>query len=155
MIPGALAPRAVLLIMLIVCIANAQDTDKFISTRYGKLTPNDESYLTFNGREILPKVLFDGSSFTQAIATFKLAKSDVVLILQGRGNSCPGNFVFVTVSAKGTKATKNFGTCYDEHNDPVQSGQKIILSMPNLGGKGRSKFVYSNGIVFKNGKQIK
>lgn len=130
-------------------------TLKPIVTRYGELTSSRDGSMLFRGKEVPPYgVAFDGSFSSKPLATFRVGKSDIVLMLQGMGNSCPGNFVFVTVTVKGAKASRNFGTCYDEHSEPVQLGQRITLTMPNLSRKGKSTFTFINGVVSKNGKPI-
>ena len=133
--------------------ASAQFDPVKIATRFGELRSGENSELKFKGKKILPEV----SVFSEAyvLSTHKLESADVVLISQAAGTACPGQFVFVTVSAEGAKATPVFGTCYDDDVKAIQTGETIAFSMKKLGGKGSSRYIYERGVVFENGKPIK
>lgn len=139
--------------LLLSSHVNAQSAEA-IPTRYGKLTSSVDGLLTFKGRPVQAQVLYDGSASNYPVGHFKIGQSDVILFQQAQGRACPGNYAFVTVTAQGAKGTKNFGTCYDESTDPVQSGETVTFSMPNPGGRGTSTFTYKGGSVFKNGELI-
>jgi hypothetical protein len=131
----------------------SQDEPVSIPTRFGELKTDSEGVLQFNGRPITPELgLFIGD---EAVATYKLDSSDVVLIHVQGGTSCPGRFVFVTVSQQEAKVTPYFGTCYDEDIAPQQIGQTIAFSMKKIGGRGLSRYVYKQGLVFEDGKPVK
>lgn len=125
-----------------------------ILTRFGNLTSGEDGQLIFEGTPVSPKVLYESSAFYTPIKKFEVGGSDVILFQQAQGNSCPGNYAYVTVSAEGAVATNNFGTCYDASIEPVQSGNSIKFSMPNLGGEGISTFIYESGAVLVNGQPI-
>lgn len=128
--------------------------DRVILTRYGKITSGSNGEMMFKGQLVEPSVEFNESASSEMVAKFELQSSDVILMLQAQGNSCPGNFVFVTVTSRGLEVTKNFGTCYDEHSTPQKVGQKITFTMPNLRRKGISTYTFLNGVIRKNGKPI-
>lgn len=137
-----------------LCSSTYSQGAKPITTRFGSLSSNAGGQLLFKGRAVQPKVFYDGSAGYYPLKTFVVGKSDVILFLQG-SNGCPTNFVFVTVTENYATSSESFGTCYDEHSDPVQKGQDISISMPNLGGNGKATFVYRAGAVLKNGEPIK
>lgn len=132
----------------------AADSGSF-STRYGTLAFGANGVLAFKGRPISPEVTYDKFAIETPVARFSVGTSDIFLFQQSKGNSCPGNFTFVTVTADGAHATKNFGTCYDDNTQPILSGDSISFSMPGIGGKGKSIFVYKAGVVTHNGRPIK
>lgn len=145
---------AVTLLVFASGYSAAADSTSF-STRYGTLAFGADEVLAFNGQPISPEVKYDMLAMETPVARFSIGASDVFLFQQPQGNSCPGNFVFVTVAANGARATNKFGTCYDDNTQPVLSGDSISFSMPNLGGRGKSIFVYKAGVVTQNGRPIK
>lgn len=136
-------------------IGLAQSDEVNIPTRFGELKANKDGDIQFKGKTVLPKVNVVDFSF-DVKSNNKLTNSDVILVSQGTGNTCPGQFAYITVTADGAKATPTFGTCYDDYFvQPVQNGEILTLTMKNLGGKGTSKYVYEKGVVTKNGKPVK
>jgi hypothetical protein len=133
---------------------NAADATSF-PTRYGTLAFNGAGVLAFKGRPVSPEVSYEKFAMETPMARFSLGASDVFLFHQPQGNSCPGNFVYVSVGPGGATATKPFGTCFDDNTQPVQSGDSITFSMPGMGGKGKSVFVYKAGVVTENGARIR
>ena len=140
--------------VLLSTLSVAQDA-RPIPTRFGPLAYDSERALMFRGKRVSPRLAYDPYAIASPIAKFNLQDSDAILFQQSKGNSCPGNFVYVTVSVQGAKVTSNFGTCYDENIEPIQEGQSISFSMPNAGGKGNTTFVYRGGIVSKNGQAVR
>lgn len=129
--------------------AVSQEVDP-IDTRFGRLTSNSDGLLSFGGKVVESEVTYLYSAAYTPIRKFKIGSADIILFQQAHGNACPGNFAFVTVTEFGAKATEGFGTCYDFEIEPYQSGESILFSMPNLGGKGKSTFIYHDGVVYKN-----
>src|SRR5262245_22316401 len=108
-------PLAIAIAVFVVPVLGySQDDIVRIPTRFGELKTDSEGTLQFNGQSLRytprsPEVgMFIGD---EVIATYKLDSSDVVLIHQQGGTSCPGRFVFVTISQQGAKVTPYFGTC--------------------------------------------
>ncbi|MES2047094.1 MAG: hypothetical protein V4447_01740 [Pseudomonadota bacterium] len=125
-----------------------------IPTRFGELKTNSNSSLQFKGKTVVPEVTIISDAYV--LSTYKLESSDVIFASQAAGNSCPGQFVFITVSTEGAKSTPVFGTCYDDGDTkPIQIDQTIAFSMKKMGGKGTSRYIYERGVVFENGKPVK
>lgn len=151
---GISSAICVSLTLLHSSLALAQDP-KPITTRFGQITYNKDGVLVFEGKIIRPQVVYDSTALGWPTAKFQLQSSDVILLQQPAGNSCPGNFVYVVASAHSAVSTKNFGTCYDDNTEPVQEGQTIKFLMPNLNRKGASMFTYKDGIVRKSAASAK
>jgi hypothetical protein len=125
-----------------------------INTRFGIIKSNQNQLLSLKGKPISPEVEIFSQSYV--IATFKLAKSDVILVSQAAGNACPGQYLYITIDADDARVTPTFGTCYDDEINPVKIGDSTIaFSMKKAPGKGSVRYIYENGVVFENGKPIK
>lgn len=112
----------------------------------------NEQALNFNGKKVA--VSEDSMSF-HAEGTYKEKDTDVVLFFQPTGgNACPGRYFFVTVDKAVAKKSALFGTCSDLVK-VKQSANNIVVTMPNMNGKGVSKYVYDGGLVTENGKLLK
>ena len=138
---------------IVVAHASAQADSVAIPTRFGELKTNADGDLLFKGKGLSSTVNIPSSAYV--ISTYKLQASDVVLISQAAGNACPGQFVFVSVSAEGAKTSPVFGTCYDDEVKPVQAGESISFTMKKSGGKGSVRYVYERSVVLENGKPVK
>lgn len=133
--------------------ACAESDTVTIPTRFGSLTTNADALLLFKSKVINPELAVLSNAYV--LSTYKLDGTDVVLISQAAGTACPGQYVFVTVSKDGAKATPTFGTCYDDEVKPTVIDQSIAFSMKKMGGKGSSRYIYERGVVFENGKPVK
>ena len=134
-------------------VSQAQSEEVKIPTRFGEMKTNKNGDLQFKGKTITPTVNLVSSAYV--IATYKLATSDVVLVSQAAGNTCPGQFAYITVTTEVARATPAFGTCYDDGVKPVQNGEALTFTMKNIGNKGSSKYTYEKGVVTENGKPLK
>ena len=145
------------LVMTLAIIASgtacAESDTVTIPTRFGELKTNADRLLQFKDKVLAPELAVLSNAYV--LSTYKLDGADVVFISQAAGNACPGQFVFVTVSKEGAKATPTFGTCYDDEVKPTMVGQSIAFSMKKMGGKGSSRYIYERGVVFENGKPVK
>jgi hypothetical protein len=134
------------------------------STRFGSLTVNDQRMLLFNGHPLQPPV--EGNSSLDLGEPFRIGSTDVVLVTDNGGTACPVLYYFVTVSRWGAKATPSFGTC-GEVTNVKRNGNSISLTMPGFQGpfepeaekrkaaRHRHLFVFRDGVVTENGKQVK
>lgn len=112
----------------------------------------NEQTLTFNGKKVA--VSEDAMSF-HVEGNYKVKDTEVVLFFQPTGgNGCPGTYFFVTVDKTGAKKSAMFGTCSDLVK-VKQSANNLIVTMPNMNGKGLSKYIYDGGLVTENGKLLK
>ena len=144
---------ALIAVAIVVVNAPAQADPVTISTRFGDVKTDGNGELQFKGKVVSPVVSIVSSAYV--LATFKLQTSDVVFISQAAGNTCPGQFVYVTVTPEGAKSTPVFGTCYDDNIKPVQVGESIAFAMKKLGGKGSVRYIYERGVMFEDGKPVK
>ena len=144
---------AIISLIAAIGITQAQADEVKIQTRFGELKTNKDGDLLFKGKVIAPAVNLVSSAYV--ISSYKLAASDVILVSQAAGNTCPGQFAYVSVAADAAKASPAFGTCYDDDAKPVQNGEVLTFTMKKLGGKGSTKYVYENGVVTENGKPVK
>jgi len=125
-----------------------------IPTRFGTLAWSNDRELLFRTIPVRPMVELDEPALETPVAIFELQDEDVVLLQQGRGNSCPGMFVFVAVSALKARATPPFGTCYDETPSPTQSSGVVSFTLPDQTGGRRVRYSYHEGSVFADGKRV-
>lgn len=144
------------LVMMSACHVTYAADDKSVTTRAGKLAITgelNEMKLLFNGKKIL-----DGGGLSLSLQKkYSVGDSDVVLAMDNSGGTaCPVQYFFITVTGKANTAqlSPEFGTCSDLAK-PSQKATKIMVMMPNMTGKGTSKYVYENGVVTENGKVVK
>jgi hypothetical protein len=97
---------------------------------------------------------------------YQIGSSDIVLVTDNGGTSCPALYYFVTVTKSGAKATPSFGSCSDLIKIK-RMGDSVSVSMPGYAGplesnraqtrasRERHVFIYRAGVVAENGKPIK
>ncbi|MDO5610138.1 MAG: hypothetical protein Q4G62_05085 [Pseudomonadota bacterium] len=145
---------AIALFSALLCGQVAAQGAKPIPTRYGNLTSGSDGQLHFKGRAIQSPILYEGSAANQPLARFAIGTSDVILFQQAQGRLCPGNFSFVTVTARGARASRYFGSCHGDYEEPVQSGDTVIFAMPGAEGRGTVTFIWKDGAVLRDGKPL-
>jgi hypothetical protein len=151
-------------LLLLACgSAMAQETST-ITTRFGALTVSDAGVLLFKGTAVQPTIEADNS--LDLSEPDQIGTSDVVLVTDNGGTSCPALYYFVTVTKSGAKVTSSFGTCSDLIKIR-RTGDTISVSMPGYQGPFESKraqlraarerhvFIYRAGVVTENGKPVK
>lgn len=140
--------------------------EKSFKTRYGVLTINDDTRtLQFKGKPVLPTV--EGNNSLGIIATYELGKNDVVLLQNNGGTACPAQYIFITISTVGVRATPEFGTCSDIIR--VTSDLKKSVTVVMVGatepfepraaqrkaGMEKTVFRYANGVIMPGGPVAK
>jgi hypothetical protein len=135
-----------------------------ISTRFGTLSINNEHMLLYKNRPLNPEI--HGNNSLSVIGTYQLGSSDVVLIRDNGGSSCPAQFYFVTTSASGVKASSAFGTCTDLI-EVKPMADSILVTMRGFRGpaapqaeqrksvKEKHVYVFKAGALTENGKPVK
>lgn len=107
--------------------------EKSFKTRYGVLTINDDTRtLQFKGKPVLPTDEHNNS--LSIVATYELGKNDVVLLQNNGGTACPAQYIFITISTAGVRATPELGTCSDTIR--VTSDLKSSVTVVMVGSKG-------------------
>lgn len=151
------------LLLLAATSALAQETNS-TTTRFGTLTVSDAGVLLFNGNPFIPTI--EANNSLDLSGPFQIDATDVVLVTDNGGTSCPALLYFVTASKSGAQATPAFGTCSDLIKTK-HSGDSISVSMPGYQGPMESKkaqtraarerhiFIYRGGVVTENGKPVK
>lgn len=124
-----------------------------IYTRYGTLTEGENNTLVYKGVAVSGVAYMPASASYRAKYLFELNNSVVVMLTQGGGTSCPGNYSLVTVTEERATAINGVGTCYDDDSfKPELINGVISFEMTNLGGVGKSRFVFSSGKLYVNGR---
>lgn len=136
-----------LFVFSLVGLLYAEEDNFTRKTRFGKLTTDSSGILQFRGRLIKPNIYLGVGG--NILKTYKLKGKDVLLISQPAGNSCPGNYVFLTLSKSGADVTPEFGTCMDGPVEPKLVGESITFEVDSYGYKGTTRYTYRNGIVTK------
>lgn len=113
-----------------------------ISTRFGQLSWSSAGKLQYRNATLPVEY---GLGWPKPLATLPMADSDVIFLQQSQGNTCPGLFVFITVTKAWAKATAPFGTCYDDLPEAASNGQEIVVEME--GADGLVTYVYRAGVV--------
>lgn len=111
-----------------------------------------EQQLLLNGNK-----LRDGDGYSLSLEQkYIVGNRDIVLVMNNSGGTaCPVQYFFVSISPQGiAKLSPEFGTCSDLPK-LAQKGLKISIAMPKMTGRGDTKYVYENEIIFENGKAIK
>lgn len=126
-------------------LAQANQGSFIIDTRFGSLKTASDSSLLHNQRAINPRVSVPSPA--SVISIHRLANADVILIAQPTGANCPGKYVFLTVTAAGSKVGQPFGTCFDDNPRPIQKGDTIMLLLRRADGSGVNQYFYENGAV--------
>jgi hypothetical protein len=151
------------LLLLIAISALGQETTT-IQTRFGALTVSDAGVLLFKGTPVQPTI--EANNSLDLSQPYQIGTSDVVLITDNGGTSCPALYYFVTVTKSGAKVTPSFGTCSDLIKIK-RTGDSISVSMPGYQGPSESKraqlraarerhvFIYHAGVVTENDKPVK
>lgn len=86
----------------------------------------------------------------------KDSHQDVILFSQSSGGTaCPATYFFYRIKSNGeTQRTPTFGTCSDLVK-VKQTPKGIVVTMPNVGSKGKSEYVYDYEKLTENGKVLK
>jgi hypothetical protein len=126
-------------------LAQANEDIFSFDTRFGTLKMAPDSQLLHNGRALSPRIIVPSPA--SVISIHRLASADVFLIAQPTSADCPGKYVFLTITAAGSKVGKPFGTCYDDYPRPMQKGETIILLLRRADGSGVNQYFYENGAV--------
>lgn len=154
---------SITLLLLAGASALAQETNA-ITTRFGALTVSDAGVLLFKGTPVQPTI--EANNSLDLSQPYQIGASDVVLITDNGGTSCPALYYFVTATKSGAKVTPSFGTCSDLIKIK-RTGDSISVSMPGYQGPSESKraqlraarerhvFIYHAGVVTENGKPVK
>lgn len=132
--------------------------EKSFKTRYGALTINDDTRtLQFKGKPVLPNV--EGNNSLSIIATYELGKNDVVLLQSNGGTACPAQYIFITISTAGVRATPEFGTCSDiiHVTSDLKNSVKVVMigttgpfepsAARRKAGMSKAVFRYLNGVM--------
>lgn len=154
---------SITLLLLAGASALAQETNA-ITTRFGALTVSDAGVLLFKGTPVQPTI--EANNSLDLSQPYQIGGSDVVLITDNGGTSCPALYYFVTATKSGAKVTPSFGTCSDLTRIK-RTDDSISVSMPGYQGPSESKraqlraarerhvFIYHAGVVTENGKPVK
>lgn len=133
------------LLLASATLAQANEDSFSIDTRFGSLKTAPDSQLMHNGRALSPRLSVPSPA--SVVSIHRLANADVILIAQPTGPDCPGKYVFLTLTATGSKVGQPFGTCYDDNTRPMQKGESIILLLRRADGSGANQYFYENGAV--------
>lgn len=118
--------------------------------RFGEISINAEKIFLINGKPTTP--LIEGNASLHVVEYVQVDGSDMVLLQNIGGAGCPALYHFVELTASGTKATKEFGTCSDLAKI-AKDGKGVVVSLP--GRDGDHIYTYVNGQVMDNGKPDK
>ncbi len=102
-----------------------------LRTRYGTVSVGSDHSLLLDGKPTDPK--FAGNMGVSLIEKFAVGDSDVVLIQDIGGSSCPATYHLLELTKAGSKMTSGFGTCNDETTQ-LLSGSKVVVSMSGFTG---------------------
>ncbi len=135
-----------------------------LATRFGKLTTNDDNVLLFRGRPVAPAV--QGNNSLTLVKNYEIGPSDVALVQDNGGTSCPAQYYFISSNQSGAVSIGPFGTCSDIMKVD-RSGDGVTLAMAGLRGpsepssaqakaaKEKHVFTFANGRVIENGKIVR
>jgi len=135
--------------------ANAPEAGAVLNTVAGALAKtvldNGNTAITLDGR-----VLFSGEDATwqTPLRVFTLSGDREAILVGssgGRGNSCETLFFFLVAGRDGITPSPTFGTCAPSAAF-VQSGDRIALSIPKMGG--HSEVVFDGGTVTADGAVV-
>src|SRR5437016_5330280 len=98
-------------LLLLVCGSVVAQETNTVSTRFGALTVNEAGVLRFKGTPFKPTI--EANNSLDLSEPYQIGSSDVVLITDNGGTSCPALYYFVTVTKTGATVTPAFGTCSD------------------------------------------
>jgi hypothetical protein len=131
----------------------AGDDASNLVTRYGQLAVNEAGMLTFHGKPVSPNIT--GNNGLSILNYFKISDSDVVLMRDDGGESCPAMYYFATVNPHGIAMSSRFGSCSDlavvKRRD-----DSVFVTMPDYTGDEDSRaavakhicrYRYANGAV--------
>ena len=158
--------------LLFITLSATQVMADEMQTRFGKLTATDrfakgDAILRLNGKQIQPKV--EGNNGLSFVKVFQIGDSDAVLVQNDGGNGCPATYYLLTLSAKSTTVSPEFGSCSDLV-ETQQNGPQITVTMPGfasardeakMSAAQRKKlyapktYVYKAGVVYEGGKPVK
>jgi hypothetical protein len=131
---------------------------------FGALTVNDAGFSCSKGAPFQPTI--EANNSLDLSEPYQIGSSDIVLVTDNGGTSCPALYYFVTVTKSGAKATPSFGSCSDLIKIKRMS-DSVSVSMPGYAGPSESNraqtraarerhvFIYRAGVVTENGKPIK
>ncbi|ABR91936.1 Hypothetical protein mma_0988 [Janthinobacterium sp. Marseille] len=121
-----------------------------LETRYGHLTTNQHTQLILNGR--LAKPVIQANSSLSIKESFLIGEDQFVLIENLGGSACPALFNFVSIKASGAQSYPTFGTCSDIY-EAERSGDSIVVTMQGENNQAH-RYVFANGVLTDNGKQV-
>jgi hypothetical protein len=148
----------------LLLIAGASALAQETTTRFGALTVNDDKMLLFKGHPLNPPV--GGNNSLDVGKPNQIGATDVALITNNGGTTCPFLYYLVTVSASGAKSSPLFGTCA-EVTTVKRTGDSLSVYMPGFEGPFESErkqlrasrekhvFIFRAGVVTENGKRVK
>lgn len=127
------------------------------STRFGKVVIREQdNRLMFRGAAVTPALL--GAYPSTIVAKYEIGTTDVLLVQETGGTSCPAQFRLIIVAREGIRSTDAFGSCSDVIY-PKSDGARVIVSMPGFAGpfqpdrekeqarRTRLDYVFAGGVV--------
>lgn len=121
-----------------------------LETRYGHLTTNAHAQLILNGRLVKPAL--QANSSLSIKESFRIGEDHLVLVENLGGTACPALFNFVLVKVNGAQSYPTFGTCSDLYQIE-RSGDSVVVTMQGESNQAH-RYVFANGVLSDNGKQI-
>jgi hypothetical protein len=149
----------VLAISVVAFTCHTAHAAQTISTRFGQLKTDEyDIELSYKG-----KAIAQGNSSIRFVKKFQIGESDVLLMQDNGGTACPALYMFVTVTASGTKVSEEFGSCNEVANI-AQEGESINITMPGYlmvnglykqsGEKTKCSFSFKAGVVSKAANKL-
>lgn len=127
------------------CCAEARDRSFSISSQHGPIEFR-WGKLFFRGAATPHQ--WDVFSEGQIAYRTTFGNTDVILLNTGFTAACPGQYVYLTVTASGVKPTDSFGTCVETEVKPIAKDNRITFEMPTLEDNDRIvEYTYSSGRV--------
>lgn len=149
--------KTILSIAFLTLISSTVYAKDVIKLPQGSITVNEDNAFFKSNQGIVSKIKIEEDSASFGVShKFKNDGQDVLLFSQSSGGTaCPATYFFFTVDTNGNpQQSPTFGTCSDLIK-VKQEGKKLIVTMPNMGTKGSSKYVFDNKVLTENGKVIK
>ena len=152
-----------MVVFLLLTCAGVPSMASEMKTRFGNFEIRDDNIVLFKGRPLSPAI--EGNSSLNFVKKFAIGSSDIVILKNVGGSSCPYLYFIVEVSARKIITPEEVGTCA-EATQVFQQKDGIVLSMPGFQGpfeaeagrrraaKERHVFLYKAGIVTENGKPV-
>lgn len=137
-----------------------------VDTRFGKVSYDDESFsLSLKNKQIPPPPEVNSLSI---IMQYETSDSDVLLIQNAGGASCPALYHFVVLSKSGVSVSKQFGTCTDIIYPTFDGKNLFVVNMIGFAGpeepenvqrkaassKHSFSFDSTKGLLQENGRHV-